>query len=411
MKITLRLILSLIVAVAAVAIGSAYLQVNSERKQLQSEIEGRSRLLALELKDAVTPILAAQGPADLERLVGNLGLQEKLFGLALYDSKGKPLAMTPGLSRLLSSTPRAVTESLAKRVEAWQFDRPNSGRFHVYAMPILKEGAPTGAIVVVHDAAYIQQQLSRIWFLTFERVIVQMLLISLVTLVVVRWSITGPASKLALWMRRVRSGTFDESVAAPKAGLFEPIAAEAKTMARHLSAAKSAAEMEARLRQARESVWTPERLKESVKIMLKGRPLFVVSNREPYMHVHRERKTEVVVPPGGLVTALEPVLRAAGGTWIAHGSGDADFEVVDERNRIRVPPDDPLYTLKRVALTRKEEQGYYYGFANEGLWPLCHIAHTRPTFRTDDWAEYKHVNQKFAGPPSRKWRTWTIPAS
>jgi alpha,alpha-trehalose-phosphate synthase [UDP-forming] len=396
MKITLRLTLSLLVAVAVVAIGSAYLQVHQDRRQLQNELEGRARLLALELKDDVAPILAAGSPADLQGLAGKLGRREKLYGLALYDSQGKPLGTTQGLGTLLSSVPRAVTESLAKEAEAWEFDRVNGRRFHVYAMPVLREGALTGAVVVVHDAAYIQRQLSRIWVLTFERVLVQMILISLVTLVVVRWSITGAVTKLAAWMKRVRSGGFDVSAAAPKADLFEPIAAEVKTMVRHLSAAKTAAEMEARLRQARESIWTPERLKESVKGMLKGRPLFVVSNREPYMHVHRERKMEVVVPPGGLVTALEPVLRAAGGTWIAHGSGDADFDVVDERNRIRVPPDDPLYTLKRVALTKKEEEGYYYGFANEGLWPLCHIAHTRPTFRTEDWEEYKEVNQKFA---------------
>jgi trehalose 6-phosphate synthase len=101
------------------------------------------------------------------------------------------------------------------------------------------------------------------------------------------------------------------------------------------------------------------------------------------------------VPPSGLVTALEPVLNACDGTWIAHGSGDADSEVVDTHDRLRVPPDDPRYTLRRVWLGKEEEQGYYYGFANEGLWPLCHIAHTRPIFRADDWQHYQQVNRKF----------------
>ena len=102
------------------------------------------------------------------------------------------------------------------------------------------------------------------------------------------------------------------------------------------------------------------------------------------------------MPASGLVTALEPVLMACGGTWIAHGSGDADREVVDARGKITVPPEEPQYVLKRVWLTKEEEKGYYYGFSNEGLWPLCHIAHTRPSFRAEDWVCYQSVNKKFA---------------
>ncbi len=95
------------------------------------------------------------------------------------------------------------------------------------------------------------------------------------------------------------------------------------------------------------------------------------------------------------MSALEPILDACDGTWIAHGSGDADSEVVDAHDRLRVPVDDPRYTLRRVWLSKEEEEGYYYGFANEGLWPLCHIAHTRPIFRAEDWQHYQEVNRKF----------------
>src|SRR5580765_3627833 len=125
-------------------------------------------------------------------------------------------------------------------------------------------------------------------------------------------------------------------------------------------------------------------------------PLFVVSNREPYMHIRQGGEIKMLVPASGLVTAIEPVLRACDGTWIAHGSGDADREMVDSLDRLRVPPEQPEYTLRRVWLTREEEQGYYYGFSNEGLWPLCHIAHTRPVFRASDWASYQLANRKFA---------------
>jgi trehalose 6-phosphate synthase len=105
---------------------------------------------------------------------------------------------------------------------------------------------------------------------------------------------------------------------------------------------------------------------------------------------------EIQRPASGLVTALEPVMRACSGTWIAHGAGSADRDTVDRYDRVMVPPDKPSYRIRRVWLTHEEEQGYYYGFANEGLWPLCHVAHTRPVFRKEDWEHYKAVNQRFA---------------
>jgi trehalose 6-phosphate synthase len=93
---------------------------------------------------------------------------------------------------------------------------------------------------------------------------------------------------------------------------------------------------------------------------------------------------------------MEPVMRACGGVWVAHGSGDADHITTEATGRIRLPVDDPRYTLRRVWLSKEEEEGYYYGFANEGLWPLCHVVHARPTFRPEDWTQYRAVNAKFA---------------
>jgi trehalose 6-phosphate synthase len=93
---------------------------------------------------------------------------------------------------------------------------------------------------------------------------------------------------------------------------------------------------------------------------------------------------------------MEPILRACDGVWVAQATGDADHETVDGNGCVRVPPDHPQYSLRRVWLTEEEENGFYFGFANEGLWPLCHIAHTRPTFRIEDWEHYQTVNRKFA---------------
>ncbi len=122
----------------------------------------------------------------------------------------------------------------------------------------------------------------------------------------------------------------------------------------------------------------------------------VVSNREPYMHRYKGKQIEWVVPVSGLVTALDPITSATGGSWIAYGSGDADQAVVDHKARVRVPPDNPSYTLRRIWLTQKQVEGYYYGFANEALWPLCHLAFTRPIFNSDHWKIYHEVNQIFA---------------
>jgi alpha,alpha-trehalose-phosphate synthase [UDP-forming] len=133
-----------------------------------------------------------------------------------------------------------------------------------------------------------------------------------------------------------------------------------------------------------------------IKRKLKDYSLFVVSNREPYVHNWKEDQIECIRPASGLTAALDPVMQACGGLWIAHGSGSADRETVDGDQKVRVPPEDPRFSLKRVWLSKEEEEGYYYGFSNEALWPLCHISYTRPVFRQSDWEYYRKVNQFFA---------------
>jgi trehalose 6-phosphate synthase/phosphatase len=142
--------------------------------------------------------------------------------------------------------------------------------------------------------------------------------------------------------------------------------------------------------------WTPQALQQVVRDHLGSPEVFIVSNREPYIHNATPSGPVVQVPASGMVTALEPIMRACSGTWIAHGSGTADRQVVDSHDRVRVPPEDPSYSLRRVWLSAEEEQGFYYGFANEGIWPLCHLAYVRPAFRETDWHQYQAVNKKFA---------------
>jgi len=142
--------------------------------------------------------------------------------------------------------------------------------------------------------------------------------------------------------------------------------------------------------------WTKERLYQLVQSKLGGGLFVVVSNREPYVHTMSGDGIKMTRPVGGLTQALDPVMRASGGTWVAQGTGDADKKVVDERNRIAVPPDSPEYTLRRVWLTEEEVAGFYLGFANEALWPLCHVTFTPPDYREDWWNTYKKVNRIFA---------------
>jgi trehalose 6-phosphate synthase len=143
-------------------------------------------------------------------------------------------------------------------------------------------------------------------------------------------------------------------------------------------------------------VWTKDDLRQIMMQRLADELFIIVSNREPYVHQYEGEEIIAQIPPGGLTLALDPVMRACGGLWVAHGSGDADRQAVDAQDRVQVPPEDPAYTLRRIWLTKEEEDRYYYGFANEGLWPLSHVAYTRPNFNEQDWVTYGAVNQKFA---------------
>jgi alpha,alpha-trehalose-phosphate synthase [UDP-forming] len=142
--------------------------------------------------------------------------------------------------------------------------------------------------------------------------------------------------------------------------------------------------------------WDKNRLYNLVQEKLGGILFIAVSNREPYVHSMSGDKITYNTPVSGLTQALDPVMRASRGSWVAQGSGDADKQVVDENDRITVPPDNPEYTLRRVWLTQEEVEGFYLGFSNEGLWPLCHVTFTAPMFTEPDWETYQKVNRIFA---------------
>jgi trehalose-6-phosphate synthase len=395
MRITLRLILSLVLGITLVASLFDLLQVQQEKRRLREDLERRAAVLAENLGQTVERQLEKQGTGKVQGIVDTLGKRERLSGVAIYDAAGHSQAITSGLAEL-PQFPAMALEAVQTGHGLGQFQTVNGKLMHIYALPLKRQETVDGALVLLHDASYISGLTAGTWRLNFIRLLMQTLLIALVTLLIVRWSIAGPIAKTAEWMKRLRRGETPEQAGLPRKGLFEPLAQEVIHLTKSLSAARAAAEQEAQLREAGDSLWTPERLKEHVRITLRGQPVFVISNREPYVHIRKGKSIQYVVPASGLVTALEPILRACGGTWIAQGSGDADRETADRDSKLRVPPEDPQYTLRRVWLTKEEEEGYYYGFSNKGLWPLCHIAHTRPEFRSDDWSHYQAANIKFA---------------
>jgi trehalose-6-phosphate synthase len=396
LRINLRIVISIVVVISAIVLLFTVAQVQQEKERLILDLERRASLLGESLKETIEPLVEKGLLGRLPKIVEKFGNRERLTGVAIYDVKDNLIAVTPALSDHLRTIPLFVTKIMNADREGGRFSNIGGKKMYLYALPLHREEAVTGAIVILHDPSYIQDRLAVIWKDNFIRLLVNAFVVSLLTIILIRWSMAGPIAKMAEWMKRLRTEKNREPLRLPSGGMFEPLSREVKEMARSMSDAQDAAEEEARLRNRAESIWTPTRLKEQVRTLLLEKPLFVVSNREPYIHEKRGKKIECMVPASGLVTALEPVLKACGGTWIAHGSGDADRQVVDSQNKIRVPPGAPQYLLKRVWLTKEEEKGYYYGFSNEGFWPLCHIAHTRPSFRVEDWNYYESVNKKFA---------------
>ena len=392
-----RLIISLIIGITLVSLCTSYYQVMVSTRDMRRDLEHRAEVLGESLARNVERDLERNALQTLQRTVQQFANREHLAGLAVYDPQGHPLAITTNLEPLMGSAPPIVLQALKQQHDADAFLRMGIASIHIYVLPLHEGDNLAGALAIVHDSGYIKAESMRIWRETFLSALAHVVLIVLITLLIVRWSIAGPIARTAHWMRALRTGrAMSSRIKPPDLELFRPLAREVATFAESLNTARTAAELEARLRATGETTWTADRLAVHVRARLEDSMLFVVSNREPYLHVRRGRSVEVSEPASGLVTAIEPILRACGGTWIAHGSGDADMEVVDSHDRLPVPPDDPHYTLRRVWLSKEEEQGYYYGFSNEGLWPLCHIAHTRPLFRASDWQYYQQVNQKFA---------------
>jgi alpha,alpha-trehalose-phosphate synthase [UDP-forming] len=395
--LSLRLIVALIFGVTLVSLVSSWYQVQAEKDALLRDLERKAETFGESVAGNAESYLQSGDKLGLEQMVSRFGNRDHLLGIGVYDVDFLPLVVTRDLSAVLRGIPRPLTEAMDRKQPTSIYTRLHFKRVYMLAAPLRAvDKSVAGGIIIVYDTAYIRAEVFRDWSRVFVHIAGLVLVIVAITLLIVRWSLVGPIARAAAWMNALRTMRHSEQAPAKDLDFFLPLAREMAPLAESMRQARAAAEIEARLRNTNESLWTAERLADHVRTKLDGSSLIVVSNREPYVHNRQGNTVTVTVPASGLVTAIEPILCACNGTWVAQGSGSADKETVDGHDRLQVPPHEPRYTLRRVWLSPEEEEGYYYGFANEGLWPLCHMAHTRPIFRASDWEYYNKVNARFA---------------
>ncbi|RJQ34274.1 hypothetical protein C4568_02930 [Candidatus Parcubacteria bacterium] len=385
-----------VIAAIAFVIGIfTFNQVNKEEAALTARIQVRSQVLAESLVESIQPAFEAGATSSIKRTIDKFVGDQRLSGLAVFDNTGTVILSSDNSPDVIDAELLAAV--MGRGEPDGGFARNESGLLYVSVVPIIGENQETiGALASIQSADYIDATIGSIWRDNIIRFLLQTMLIAAAIFALARWVFFKPLYDLAESMRAARRG---EAVDDDKIGgdLLLPLSSEIAKMTGSLRQARHAASQEARMRLEKiDTPWTAERLKEFIKAYVKDRPIFVVSNGEPYVNTRGKSGIEWTVPAGGLVTALEPVMEATGGMWIAHGAGEADKAVVDKDDKVRVPHDEPRYILKRVWLTDEEVAGYYNGFSNEALWPLCHMAHVRPVFRKEDWTEYRKANALFA---------------
>jgi len=382
LKLSLRFVLPLLIAVAALAYLSVPLIDRLTLRWFMSDLDQRAQAITATLSGSLRD---AYGQGALPRVTGLLNdasADERLQSMALCDPGGTMIARSAQFPESVGCRPSAGDERVLRLLQ---------GVLHATRVPVRLDaaGGATHSMVVLHDMSFIELRSSETRWYAMATFAVLALVVALVTVAVAHLSWRG-------WVRGVRAMLTGEGLLRPfaeGAGNIDkallPLEAEVRSLFRRLERQRASDT-------GASEGWSPQRLRSVLQSQYAGDEIIVVSNRQPYSHERRGDEIVVAQPASGLVTALEPVLRAASGTWIAHGSGSADAEASDSEGRVQVPPDRPAYTLRRIWLTQEQVKGYYEGFANEGLWPLCHIAHVRPVFRADDWRHFVDVSQRFA---------------
>lgn len=382
MRLSLRFLLPLAIVLAGLAYAVIPLVDTLTLKWFVRDLDMRAEVIGRTVEASLGDLLISESKAKLPTFLDRIIQDERLFAVGFCDRDHRLLYKT-------QIYPEAVSCEGASTIGAGQTAVVNlpRGDVHVAALEIKGSGRVLGRLMLIHDMSWVQRRSTDTkWYLFYLFAIIGVV-ISLVTVLVAHLSWRG-------WVAGVRGmlrgegliGLIRDQQQMPE---LQPVAQDLRALIQDLESDK-------RMRDESQMSWTPVTLKAILHDHLAGDEVLIVSNREPYIHNWSGQQIKVQVPASGVVTALEPVMRACSGVWIAHGSGSADREVVDGRNHVHVPPDAPAYEIRRIWMQPEEEDGYYYGFANEGLWPLCHLAHVRPTFRSSDWQLYKDMNERFA---------------
>ncbi|GFE59066.1 trehalose-6-phosphate synthase [Geobacter sp. AOG1] len=382
LRLSLRFIIPLALALVLLAYAVMPLVGKLTLHWFEKDIDIRSRLIASTLHDPLTEMAKQRDRTKINALFMRAIKDERLFALGFCDGKGSLLYKTPtfpeSLGCDLAGIGHAKSGSILKLAQ---------GSLYISTSPIEMSGEAIGTLILVHDMSFIERRSSDTQKYVIILFAVLGVVVSLITVLVAHLCWRG-------WVEGVRSMLRGEGIFRPfsqpaASSELQPLVGDLRALLRNIDA-------ERRFADDASITWNPDALRRLLHKELTGERIIVVSNREPYIHTETQGQVEIHRPASGLVTAVEPVMRACSGTWIAHGSGSADRETVDRHDRVPVPPSHPEYTLRRIWLTKEEENGYYYGFSNEGLWPLCHIAHVRPIFRTSDWQQYVSINKRFA---------------
>src|SRR6266516_1930751 len=392
MRLSLRFIIPLLIAVGIFAYGALPLADKLMLRWFSRDLETRANLIANTIQEPLQDLIRTGNRGRIQEFFTRITQDERLLAVAFCPPKnGEPVATTTLPQEVRCSDLDRFTQPAGDLLQT------AGGPVFVSVRPLVASATiaatPIGQLVLVHDMSFIARRSRETREYLFLFFVGLGLIVALVTVIIAQLSWRG-------WIQGLRGLLRGETLflAPGRAGAFPATPPELRPIAHDLRQLIEDIEADHRSRDEDRLGWTPKTLREILQRELRGQEVIVVSNREPYIHMRRAAGVEVWRPASGLVAALEPIMRACSGTWIAHGSGDADRDVVDAHDRVTVPPppEDPQYQLRRVWLTPEEEAGYYYGFANEGIWPLCHIAHVRPIFRTSDWEQYVNVNGKFA---------------
>lgn len=392
MKSFVRFLVVLVPLIFVIAWSASMLFDRLQTSWMERDFARRSSLVFSSVEETLADLISSGKAKSAKTLLNRISRDELLHGvLVCIDPNAASRFNLVSISND-SLNPSLSCERLASSGEV-TLHPVGDLSLYIWKFRFSDERLPA-TIYIFNDSSVWSRRTDRTRYYLFALFVALALVVVMAATFVARWTISRPMRDVGVFLREaIRLGDPRARLKSLSKSEFAPLVRDLLKLIREFEYLRSGGSGP----ESGAGIWTPDRLRGFVGKAFGDRKLCVISNREPFIHTKTsDGTTKILRPASGLVTGVEPILKACNGLWIAHGSGNADRENVDDNNCLRVPPENPEYELKRVWLSEEEEEGYYYGFSNEGLWPLCHIAHQRPEFDGSDWEQYVRVNQKFA---------------